>query len=225
MAKYMLVNGIRVAKSFEENTSGRLSAIGPSFWLSIIEERRRRELQVFQCECGNVVAIRVSAAKDHDTRSCGCFNLEISKTNNAKHGEASRRTPEYRAWVSMRGRCFNKNDHGYARYGGRGISVCERWMGSDGYSNFLEDMGRKPSADHSIDRIDVNGDYCPENCRWATRIQQQRNTTSNHVVSHNGISKCLAEWAEDVGMNANTLHGRIISGWTIERALTEPVQS
>ncbi len=121
-------------------------------------------------------------------------------------------------WMTMRQRCRDTNAKDYARYGGRGIKVCERW---ESFENFLADMGERP-AGMSIERDDNDGDYTPDNCRWATRSEQQRNRRSNVLLTHDGVTLCVAEWAIRTGINRMTLHTRIDRGWPTDKALTTP---
>lgn len=118
------------------------------------------------------------------------------------HHESMNRTPEYNSWADMRGRCRDPFNASYKRYGGRGIKVCDRWNANDGsgYLNFLADMGRKPSPQHSLDRIDPDGEYCPENCRWATIKEQNMNKKSTTVVEWNGEKDSLTGWAKRLDM-------------------------
>lgn len=125
------------------------------------------------CECGNYVNVPSNKLRQNHTRSCGCWKNESASDRFKTHGQ-SRRTPEYRTWSAMKTRCTNPNAQHYDKYGGRGISISPRWV--DNFDNFYEDMGPKPSPKHSIDRIDVNGNYEPGNCRWATKTEQSRNT-------------------------------------------------
>jgi hypothetical protein len=137
-----------------------------------------------------------------------------------KHGAAIRgrkRPGAYTSWAQMRSRCNNHNVPEYARYGGRGIRVCDRW--SD-FQAFLDDMGDRPPGT-SIERKDVHGDYTPENCYWATRAQQARNTTRTRMVSLGGVSKPLCDWIADLGLNGNTVRVRLHRGWRVEEALTK----
>jgi hypothetical protein len=129
-----------------------------------------------ECDCGNTSIVRGARLRGGQTKSCGCFRrggwaLERLVT----HGESRRGqiTPEYKTWNNMRWRCNNPNSDSYDYYGGRGITVCERWQNS--YENFLADMGRKPSPQHSIERIDSDGNYEPSNCKWATKSEQAFN--------------------------------------------------
>lgn len=138
------------------------------------------------------------------------------------HKKGERTTPEYRAWKAMRGRCNSKSNRAFACYGGRGIRVCARW---DCYEMFLEDMGRRPSSGHSLDRIDVNGNYCPNNCRWATMGQQQNNRTNNRTLSLRGETRTLMEWSGLLGLKRQTIQSRLMRGWSVERALTAPLRA
>ncbi len=138
---------------------------------------------------------------------------------NYKGGYSRPYTREYKTWQSMRGRCNDPNDPYYARYGGRGITICDRWRI---FTNFLADMGPRP-AGHTIDRIDNDGDYCPENCRWATATDQQRNTRQNRRITYNGRTQCLTAWAEEYGIKPHTLTARLKRGWIVHQALTIPV--
>jgi hypothetical protein len=135
----------------------------------------------------------------------------------------SYRSPEYRAWESIRQRCYNRSYHHYHDYGGRGIDVSPRWLGNFGFAHFLEDMGERPSKEHSIDRKDNSVGYYPNNCRWATNKEQQRNTRRNRMITYNGHTACMAEWAEITGLHENLIRMRIVRGWSIARALTKKV--
>lgn len=137
-----------------------------------------------------------------------------------KHGESSNPSPEYTAWRGMTNRCLNENDPTYERYGKRGISVCPQWLGDEGFANFLSSMGRRPSPDHSVDRINNLGNYEPGNCRWATDSMQCRNRRSNRLISFNGKTMTLVEWSAKTGINRRTIAWRLMHGWPIELALS-----
>ena len=146
-----------------------------------------------QCECGNQTIARNDSLKNGRFKSCGCYkNEQASKgivSINKTHGMNN--TPEHMCWKGLMNRCNNKNSPSYKDYGGRGIKVCESWKK---FENFYKDMGKRPEGT-SIDRIDVNGDYCPENCRWASRQVQNNNTRKNKYITHNGETKTLSEWS------------------------------
>ena len=125
-----------------------------------------------------------------------------------------RSKPERSVWRGMKQRCFNSNEPGYKNYGGRGITMCDRWV--DSYENFITDMGPRPSDKHSIDRIDNDGDYCPENCRWATSVEQNRNTRHNRLWEHNGVTMTISMWADKLGVSYHTLYRRWLKGWKVK---------
>lgn len=136
-----------------------------------------------------------------------------------KHGYSSTRLGKI--WVGMIRRCHNPEEPSYARYGGRGITVCDRWRES--VASFVEDMGEPPSLKHSLDRIDNDGPYSPENCRWATMREQMRNTSRKVVVTYRGETKLLAEWVDELGLVYTRVHGRIFYlGWPVEQAFEAP---
>lgn len=131
------------------------------------------------------------------------------------------RTPTWRSWSSMMTRCYNENHKGFKYWGGRGITVCDRWKN---FENFLADMGSRP-AGNSIDRIDNDSGYEPSNCRWATAAQQLSNTRKSRLITWGGETLCISAWARKLGMTPRQLHGRINAGWTIEEAFTKPRDS
>lgn len=137
-----------------------------------------------RCICGGLVVVKTEWLASNNTKSCGCLNIETRKTALLRHGRTH--TTEHVIWRGMRRRCENINCHAYKNYGGRGISVCERWQT---FENFFADMGPRPSSLYSLDRVDNDGNYEPGNCRWATRIQQIRNRRSNkkHPSQVNGV--------------------------------------
>lgn len=140
-----------------------------------------------------------------------------------KAGLRKKFTRLYYVHQAMIGRCYRKTNKSYPRYGGRGISVDYRWMGRDGFKNFLEDMG-DPPLEYTLDRIDNDGPYCKTNCRWATRTEQNNNTSHNVRITYNGETLTLTEWARRLGTRHTTIWHRIKrSGWTAEEAVSTPV--
>lgn len=132
-------------------------------------------------------------------------------------------TPEYRCWSGIKTRCYNRNRDEYQIYGARGIGMCDRWRYS--FDSFLADMGHKPSPQHSIERIDSDGDYEPGNCRWATNSEQQRNKRTNRVLEFRGVRLCLTDMAAKYGLSRDLLKARLKLGWSLERSLLQPVDS
>ena len=175
------------------------------------------------CDCGVEKAVTGASLHQGGSTSCGCYGIQNRKDSITTHGDTvgGLCAPEYGSWKSMVDRCANKNSRDFLRYGGRGIKVCERWLHS--YENFLMDMWRKPSPKHSLDRIDVNGNYCPENCRWATPRQQANNKRNNRYLVFNDRRMTLTQWSEEVGLGKTTVKERLNRGWTIEQSLTIPV--
>lgn len=181
---------------------------------------------VCQCECENIITVFSSNLTRRHTTSCGCHKKANYKTMNLKHGataggEKSRYPSSYKIWCNIRQRCYDQGCPAYKYYGGRGIVMCERWLD---YANFVADMG-EPPPQRSLDRIDNDGPYSPNNCRWATRTEQARNKRSAHLISFHGETRSLVEWAEYLGVSRNKLHNRIFRGWDIERALTQPYRN
>ena len=168
----------------------------------------------FKCGCGKVFSKRLKCAG----KSCGCLQRASAKKvcgeNFRTHGK--RRRPEYNVWAGMKQRCFNENARFYELYGGRGITVCDRWK--DSFENFYADMGPRPTGT-TIDRIDVNGDYIPENCRWVADKTQQNNRRNNITLTHNGEGRTMSEWADRLGWSYMTIALRYNRGWPVERIL------
>lgn len=133
---------------------------------------------LWKCECGNECRAMAGTVRAGNTKSCGCLNVQ----NKIKHGHYG--TLTYTSWLAMKARCYRSNHVHYSKYGGRGIVVCDRWRNS--FEAFLEDMGERPTVQHTIDRIDSNGSYEPGNCRWATKKEQAQNRKSNVFVTLNG---------------------------------------
>lgn len=141
-------------------------------------------------------------------------------TNSGSLGHAKKHgvSTEYEAWRGMKRRCTNPKDKKYKYYGGRGITFCPRWSK---YSAFFSDMGFKPTPEHTLDRIDSNGNYQPDNCRWATWLEQENNRRDNRFLTHDGQTMTVAQWAREIGMKPARLTLRLWRGWSVDRALTQ----
>lgn len=181
------------------------------------EEKYRWVLWRCKCECGNEHIVKTQALMNGSTRSCGCLFLDTARAKGrAKRTHGATNTRTYNKWVAMKGRCSNENNQKFKNYGGRGIKVCERWANS--FSNFLADMGEAPEG-MSLDRIDPNGDYTPENCRWATQKTQQNNRTNNVILQVDGKRMTLSEAARHVGITPDMLQQRLKRGDPLDYAL------
>ncbi len=172
------------------------------------------------CVCGTEKITSFNKLTTGNVKSCGCRkSRSTSQKNfdNTRHGHASgdNQSRTYKSWCSMFRRCRNPAAEQYPDYGGRGITVCERW---NDFVTFLEDMGERPE-DTTLERLDVNGPYSPENCVWATIQQQSRNRRNTVRLTLNGVTKCLSEWADECGINRNTLRRRLANGWSVEDAI------
>lgn len=174
-----------------------------------------------RCDCGTEKVVRRSSLLDGSSRSCGCLMREGH--NNRKHSLSG--SPTYQTWVDMRRRCEQPQNKNFARYGGRGITVCERWRQS--FEAFVADMGIRPDG-KSLDRKNGYGPYSPDNCRWATQSEQQNNRCSNRPVTWRGETHNLGIWAVKVGLSPSTLRQRLgyvsagIPGWTLDECMTRP---
>lgn len=159
----------------------------------------------FFCDCGNTININGANVRHGRTKSCGCLKIETKA--NFKHGMSH--TSIHNIWMGIIDRCTNKNSKAYKHYGGRGIGVCDRWV--DSFDNFHKDMGDRPK-NHSIDRINVDGNYEPSNCKWSTQVEQVRNRRNTINFTLNGVSKPLADWCEELDTPYYLAHQRISKG-------------
>ncbi len=200
------------------DTVGRLTVLG-----RYISRQNKRSVFLCACECSAMVRIDISHL-GRGTLSCGCWKKEAIVIANLRHGHAARgrRSTEHAIWTSMLARCGNPKNRRWDRYGGRGITVCQRWK--DDFTAFLADMGLRPSPHHSLDREKNDEGYNPENCRWATRREQANNTSSNVVLCHDGKRGTIAQWAAWLGVSPYALYMRWERGWTTARILTQSVR-
>lgn len=190
--------------------------------LSLCEGKYQTEL-LCKCDCGSIKQFSNHQLTSGKVKSCGCYSRDVLLRRNFIHGQSVRTkvTREYKAWAEMKHRCYDEKYYLYHRYGGRGIKVCERWL--DSFENFYADMGERPSNKHSLDRFPNNdGDYEPNNCRWATQKEQCRNQSKNVLITINGEAKCVSEWAGVYGISEKTIFNRIYSGWDVIESVTKP---
>lgn len=211
MSRYTIAAQSNVGKKF-----GRLSV------LEILSKvgNRGHILAKCKCDCGAEKTAILAKVISGDTTSCGCRQIESSAFLHRSHGMSH--TYIYPIWCAMIARCTNPNIATYDDYGGRGICVCERWLL---FENFYSDVGDRPSSLYTLDRIDNDGNYEPSNVRWATRKEQARNRRSNTTLTHNGLTLCIAAWAEITGLTYDCIKQRKRKlHWSDEKTLTFPVQ-
>lgn len=171
---------------------------------------KRSTMWECECSCGKRVVILSVNLVRGNSKTCGC--------SRSRHGMVN--TPEYVAWEAIHQRCSNPKNPGYKNYGGRGIRVCDSW---ELFDNFIRDMGRRPTSKHSLDRIDNEKGYSPENCRWTTLKVQHRNKRTNRLVTISGETKCITEWSEITGVSISGLRKRISKGWSDDLLLKPPM--
>lgn len=159
-----------------------------------------------QCDCGSTLVVPESSLKSGNTRSCGCLHREYSQSGCARRSHGKVFSPTYRSWQNMHTRCGNPNSSEYPRYGGRGISICVRWKD---FATFLQDMGERPSGT-TLDRIDNDGDYEPQNCRWAIKRVQSENTSQVILVAVGGVIMSFSEASRRLGRSPSTLHEMMV---------------
>lgn len=205
--------------------SNRFNLSGQSFGrltvLMQVGSDERGRLWLCRCVCGNEKTSTTETLRAGIVKSCGCLKRELlTKGIHTIHGNS--RHPLFFIWFQMIERCRNPKSHSYKDYGGRGISVCDRW--ADSFKAFVEDMGPRPEG-HCIERVDNSRNYEPSNCRWATRKEESWNTRRNYMIEFRGENRCLAEWSGLTGIPYNTLRARVCKyGWDAEKALTTPIK-
>lgn len=174
-----------------------------------------------RCDCGTEKVFRGNHLVRGEVKSCGCYRRETSAAKirliSTTHGHAADgKSPTYESWTAMKARCGDVKHPAFHRYGGRGIMICDRWSI---FENFLEDMGERPEG-KTLDRKENDLGYSKDNCQWSTGKVQSRNRSNNHVITHDGKTMCLSEWAERVGIKKTTIRERLRRGWTANDALT-----
>lgn len=181
---------------------------------------QHRDMWVCKCDCGNVKTIAEDSLRYNKTKSCGCLGTENLIKRSTKHNKFGTRI--YNLWGNMNYRCNNERSDHYQYYGGRGIKVCDEWQEFEPFYDWA--MSHGYSDDLTIDRIDVNGNYCPENCRWVTPKEQANNRRNTRYLTYNGETKCVKDWENETGIQSVIIKHRIdYYGWNVEMALTESV--
>lgn len=183
---------------------------------------KKRSLWNCICDCGNTHIVEAYNLKTGQVKSCGCYSSPKAKSsfyrpNRRTHGLSNHIL--YSIWNAMQARCRNKNNIAYERYGGRGISLCNKWKK---FIGFYEDMHESYENGLTLERIDVNGNYEPNNCRWATYKEQANNTRKNRVVTYMGITGSVVSVCDKLGIDSRMVHRRLSANWDIQRAFAEP---
>lgn len=177
------------------------------------------------CDCGNETVVGTSSLTCGNTTSCGCYFSEIISEIKTTHGMSKSRL--YNVWNGILTRCYNSKSTKYKNYGARGIKVCDEWHKFESFYDWAMSTGYDPKAEYgacTIERKNVNGDYEPSNCVWATSKQQANNTTTNHILEWNGEKLTMSQWADKTGIDACVISDRIGRGWDVEKTLTTPVK-
>lgn len=199
---------------------GRLIAIKKDHSVWDKENRISRNFWLFRCDCGKEKIIDKYSVLNGKTTSCGCFANQRRIEKNTKHGLFNTEKRLYGCWQDMKNRCYNKNRKKYKNYGMRGIAVCDEWK-SD-FQSFYEWAKNNGYQDNlTLDRIDVNGNYEPKNCRWATQKEQANNKTTNHKIKINGVVKNLSEWLSDYNMSDSSYRNKKSKGKTDKQIFME----
>ena len=183
-------------------------------------DKHQKAMWLCQCDCGNQIIVRGGTLRSGQQKSCGCYNKELQANFKGRYKHGGKDTRLYTIWKVMRQRCFNPHTTNYKNYGGRGITICEEW---NDFSRFREWALNNGYADNlSIDRINVDGNYEPQNCRWSTVVEQARNKRNTMMIYYKGKPTSVRQVAEEVGIEYGTLRGRIIRGWSVDRAINTP---
>ncbi len=192
--------------------------VGSRFGRLVLEDRRDGYLVECKCDCGQTVLVNMANLCTGHTKSCGCLRMETTVERSTKHGAAKRgqKTRAYNVWCGIIKRCTNPNTADWENYGGRGISICKEW--AESFECFLQDVG-EPLRGHTIERKDVNGDYCKDNCVWATRKEQNNNTRSSRWLTLGERTQTLAQWADELGLSRSTIYRRLKQNLPIQRVL------
>jgi hypothetical protein len=186
--------------------------------IEVLERHGTGHRCLCRCDCGNEKVIHERGLKGK-TKSCGCAHDRLQSEAHREHGMTG--SPEWNSWSSMIARCYNPKATRFDCWGGRGITVTDRWRGEHGFVNFYADMGPRPKG-CTLDRIDCDGNYEPGNCRWATHQEQLTNRHSTRFIEHDGKRLSLAEWSRVSGISGGTIAHRLRYGWDVAKALTQP---
>lgn len=215
MSEYITISNS--AKNITGHRFGQLLVLGP------IGRQRDCIVWLCNCDCGSLVGANGRLLRSGKTRSCGCLQKRIAADRMTIHGMYG--SKNYVIWISIIKRCTNPNSQSFADYGGRGISIHDKWRHDFmAFQDYVAGLPNHGESGYTLDRIDNDGSYVPGNIKWSTRKEQCRNTRRNIVLTHNGKTQCVAAWAEELRISASTIHHRLYAGWDVERALTTPTR-
>lgn len=179
-----------------------------------------RQMYLCKCDCGTLRTVCMAQLKNGHSRSCGCLRIDSATKHGGSGGYKGHKPRLYKIWSGIKDRCYYPNNKDYKNYGGRGITLCSEWQNYENFRSWALSNGYQDNL--TIDRIDVNWIYCPENCRWATVKEQARNKRSSIMVTFGGKTQCATAWCEELHMNRNLISRRLRAGWSIEKALLTP---
>jgi hypothetical protein len=209
----------------------RIDLVGQRFGRLVVTSLNRAETKDGKtrlywnciCDCGNEHIVRGDILKSGMSQSCGCYAKDHSLIPLPEYTKEFAFDKLKNIYKYMKQRCYNPNHTKYRNHGGRGIKICDEWLGDSGFDQFYKDMGLPPSHGHQIDRINNDGNYAASNCRWVTNTENNRNKRTNHLLTLGNKTLCVTEWAEELGISRDTLSKRVRMGWSNQKILTTPV--
>lgn len=179
--------------------------------------KNRHAVWLCRCDCGSEILVESSRLTSGNTKSCGCLKAELNKSRALKHGHYNERL--YKIWFDMKRRCYNNNRKAYKYYGAKGITVCKEWLNS--YNNFHNwALSHGYNNNLTLERIDFNGNYCPENCKWIPQSEQTQNSSHNHFITFNNKTLTISQWSKEIGIAPKTIRERLNKGWNIKKVLS-----
>ena len=189
--------------------------------LELSDKRGKKVMWKCRCDCGNITFVETCNLRGNRTKSCGCYKMDGLLSRSTKHNQ--RHTKLYEVWKGIKQRCLNSNHKAFKNYGGRGISICDEWK--DNFSSFYNwAMQNGYSDELSIDRINNDGNYEPNNCRWVDRKTQANNTRTNHFITYNNETHTIAEWSRILNIKYSVILYRLHHNWSIEKTFTTPTK-
>lgn len=182
-----------------------------------INRKNRHAVWLCICDCGSEILVESSRLTSGNTKSCGCLKAELNKSRALKHGHYNERL--YKIWFDMKRRCYNKERKAYKYYGAKGITVCKEWLNN--YNSFHDwALSHGYNNNLTLERIDFNGNYCPENCKWISQKEQTQNSSHNHFIKFNNKTLTITQWSKEIGIAPKTIRERLNKGWATNKVLS-----